>query len=93
MLISDLFISFLFFVSFAFLTLFELSEALFHVCYLKMLAAFLLFESSSIFPTSRSPLKAQEMWLLFIHILFVCFFFCFSLVPLYSGLCSFALVF
>ena len=39
-----------------------------------MMAIFLLFEYSSIFSTSRSPLKAYEMWLLFIHILFVCFF-------------------
>ena len=76
---------------FFFLALFELNEALFHACYLKMLAVFLLIEFSSIFPTSRSPLKACEMWLLFIRILFVAFFF--SLVPLCSGLCSFPLVF
>ena len=70
-----------------FLALFELSEALFHACYLKMLAAFLLIEFSSIFPTSRSTLKACEMWLLFIRILFVAsFLFFFSSSPLFWSL-------
>ena len=48
--------------------------------YLKILVAFFLFEST--LPTSPSPLKEHQMWLFLVHILFVCFFWFFSVPSL-----------
>ena len=57
----------------------EIDETLFHIHYVssKDIGCIFFIESAYSFPTSPSPLKELEMWLHFIHILFVCFFFIF----------------